>query len=161
MDENTAQILEGAAEGLAQAIHADYLAKMRAAGQTGHPGAVEWDALGEEFRASNRAQARSIAEKLSMAGFTCDAGDTSFPSVEAFDEPTTLLLAQSEHVRWMQEKLANGWTYAPVRDNGLKHHNMLVPYEQLPEADRQKDIDAVRNIIPLLKSVGLRVYRVK
>lgn len=159
MDDNAAQTLEDAIEQLARAIHTDYLAKMRAAGQTGYPSAVEWDALDEEFRESNRAQARGITEKLSMAGLAYDAGDAPFPSVEAFDEPTTLLLAQSEHIRWMQEKLANGWTYAPVRDNGLKHHNMLVPYGQLPEAERQKDIDTVRNIIPLLRNVGLRVYR--
>ncbi|MCL2105825.1 MAG: RyR domain-containing protein [Oscillospiraceae bacterium] len=156
---NRAQKLEGAAEQLARAIHADYLAKMRASGNTKHPSVVEWDELSEEFRESNRAQARSISEKLNMVGFTYDAGDTPFPSVEKFDEETTLLLAQSEHIRWMQEKLANGWTYAPVRDNGLKHHPCLVPYDDLPVEEQQKDIDVVLNMIPLLKSIGLRVYR--
>ena len=156
---NRAQILEGAMEQLARAIHADYLAKMRTAGQADHPSAVEWENLSEEFRESNRAQARSISEKLNMAGFAYDAGDTPFPSVEEFDQQTTLLLAQSEHIRWMQEKLANGWTYAPVRDNGLKRHPCLVPYDDLPVEEQQKDIDVINNIIPLLKSVGLRVYR--
>jgi len=156
---NRAQILEDATERFARANHADYLAKMCAAGQSDHPSAVEWDALDEEFRESNRTQARSISEKLNMAGFAYDAGDSPFPSVEEFDEQTTLLLAQSEHIRWMQERLANGWTYAPVRDNSLKHHNLLEPYEQLPMQEQQKSIHAICNIIPLLKSIGLRVYR--
>ena len=154
-----AQNLESVTEQLARAIHADYLAKMNASGQYGHPYAVEWDDLSEELRESNRAQALNISEKLSMAGFAYDAGDTPFPSVEEFDEKTTLLLARSEHIRWMQEKLANGWTYAPVRDNELKQHPCLVSYEELPVDEQQKDIDVVQNIIPLLKSVGLRVYK--
>ena len=156
---NCAQIPDGAAELLARAVHADYLAKMRTAGKTNHPSAVEWDDLSEEFRDSNRAQARNIGEKLNMAGLAFGAGDTPFPSVEELDEQTTLLLAQGEHIRWMQEKLANGWTYAPERDNDLKHHPCLVPYDALPAEEQQKDIDVVRNMIPLLKRTGLRVYR--
>ena len=58
-----------------------------------------------------------------------------------------------------QEKLANGWVYAPVRDNELKHHPCLVPYEDLPVEEQQKDIDVVHNVIPLLRSIGMRVYR--
>ena len=34
-----------------------------------------------------------------------------------------------------------------------------MPYEDLPAEEQQKDIDVVNNIIPLLDSIGLRVYR--
>jgi len=56
-------------------------------------------------------------------------------------------------------KLANGWVYAPVRSDAKKHHPMLIPYDELPPDERQKDINVVKNIVPLLSGVGLRVYR--
>ena len=151
-------IPEAAIEKLARQIHADYLAEMRAAGNTAPPNVVEWDELTEEFKESNREQARSISQKLNFIGMGFDAGEAEYPTVERFDEETTLLLAQNEHIRWMQEKLANGWAFSPVYDNEKKHHPMLVPYEELPPEEQQKDINAVNNIIPLLKSIGLRVY---
>jgi len=152
-------IIEQNIEKLARQIHEDYLKEMRAPGNTGHPSAVEWDELSEEFKESNRAQARSIGEKLNVVGLAFDAGESTAPTVDEFDAETILLLAENEHIRWMQEKLANGWVYASVRDNEKKHHPLLVSYEQLPPDEQQKDINAVNNIIPLLNSIGLRVYR--
>ena len=70
-----------------------------------------------------------------------------------------MLLAQNEHIRWMKERTAAGWVYGPVRDNEKKIHPLLVDWGQLPDKEKQKDIDAVNNIIPLLAGVGLRVYR--
>lgn len=43
------------------------------------------------------------------------------------------------HQQWMDEKLANGWTYGPVKDSEAKTHPALVPYDQLPEEQRDKD----------------------
>jgi hypothetical protein len=34
-----------------------------------------------------------------------------------------------------------------------------VPWEELPKEEQQKDIDTAENIIPLLKSIDLRVYK--
>jgi hypothetical protein len=31
--------------------------------------------------------------------------------------------------------------------------------EELSEMEKQKDIDVVGNVLPLLRSIGLRVYR--
>lgn len=43
------------------------------------------------------------------------------------------------HENWMNEKLANGWKYGPVKDPVAKEHPCLVPYEQLLEFQRLKD----------------------
>ena len=152
-------ILSSHIEGLAKAIHADFLDNLKKDKVVKHPNMVPWEDLSEEFKESNRAQARSFAPKLNSIGYDYDAGDTPFPSVEAFDDETVILLAQNEHIRWMNEKFANGWVYAPVRDNAKKHHPLLVPWEQLPQEEKQKDINVAKNIIPMLKSIGLRVYK--
>lgn len=47
-----------------------------------------------------------------------------------------------EHERWMAAKLADGWVHGPVKDPAAipPAHPDLVPYEQLPEPARRKDM---------------------
>jgi hypothetical protein len=44
------------------------------------------------------------------------------------------------HINWMQDKLAQGWKYGPVKDVEKKEHPCLVPYNKLPPAQRAKDV---------------------
>lgn len=43
------------------------------------------------------------------------------------------------HNSWLAEKVADGWTYGPVKDPELKQHPCFVPYDQLPADQRAKD----------------------
>lgn len=43
------------------------------------------------------------------------------------------------HESWMKEKLANGWTYGETKNFDTKTHPCLVPYSELPEAQKKKD----------------------
>jgi hypothetical protein len=43
------------------------------------------------------------------------------------------------HENWMEEKLAAGWKYGPVKSPEKKEHPCLVPYAELPVAQRTKD----------------------
>ena len=42
-------------------------------------------------------------------------------------------LARRSHEQWAFDRIKDGWTYAPVRDNAAKHHPMLLSYEQLTD----------------------------
>lgn len=46
--------------------------------------------------------------------------------------------AQS-HASWLAEKEATGWKYGPVKDPEKKEHPCMVPYAELPAAQREKD----------------------
>lgn len=46
---------------------------------------------------------------------------------------------KDSHVSWFNEKLEQGWTYGPVKDVEKKEHPCMVPYEELPAAQRMKD----------------------
>lgn len=46
---------------------------------------------------------------------------------------------QDSHENWLVQKHAAGWTYGPRRDDGLKTHPCMVPYDQLPLEQRLKD----------------------
>jgi hypothetical protein len=183
-------ILHSYIEKLAIAIHGNYLTEMIANDQDHHPSAVVWQELPEELKESNRNQARDIAAKLKSMGYEYDAGDTPFTSIEQFNPDTLLFLARKEHLRWQDEKKANGWTCAPLSEgfelarktvspeawNSLnavqqknaairemrkdKRSHLLTGWDELEEEEKQKDIKAVENIIPLLKSIGLRVYEI-
>ncbi len=47
--------------------------------------------------------------------------------------------ASASHENWMQQKLADGWTYGPLKIPDLKQHPCLVPFEQLPREQQAKD----------------------
>ena len=57
--------------------------------------------------------------------------------------------AGAQHVQWMEQRRAQGWTYGPVRDEALKTHPMLVPFDQLPVMEQKKD-DLVSAIVRAL-----------
>ncbi len=47
---------------------------------------------------------------------------------------------QGMHAIWRQRKLAQGWTWGPVRDETAKTHPCLVDtYDELPAAEQMKD----------------------
>lgn len=43
------------------------------------------------------------------------------------------------HESWMLEKVRTGWVYGPVKDAELKTHPCMLPYDELPPAQRVKD----------------------
>lgn len=45
----------------------------------------------------------------------------------------------ASHRKWMEGRLADGWTYGPVKDAKLKTNPTLVPFDQLSSAEIAKD----------------------
>ena len=46
------------------------------------------------------------------------------------------LMAKNNHDVWAKERIAQGWTFGAERNDSLKTHPCLVPYEQLPEEEK-------------------------
>lgn len=46
---------------------------------------------------------------------------------------------ESMHSNWMETKLKDGWKHGPVKDPKKKEHPCMVPYSDLPAAQRVKD----------------------
>ncbi len=79
----------------------------------GDPGLPAWDALEESYRESAR------------AGVTFALTGAVTPA--------------QQHESWMRERLSQGWVYGGTLDRAHKVHPNLLPYEQLPAAQRKKD----------------------
>lgn len=46
---------------------------------------------------------------------------------------------EEQHNLWMQQRLADGWTYGEVKDEHAKTHPNLVQYDELPTGQQLKD----------------------
>ncbi|MEO0085071.1 MAG: RyR domain-containing protein [candidate division WOR-3 bacterium] len=142
-------------------IHEEYLRSQREKGDTPdeNPSLVPWYRLPPHLRESNRRQADDIRRKLESIGCRI------VPAAEAADEKFEFTsdelerLAKEEHDRWVREREADGWRFAPKKDVQRKLSPYLVPWEQLAEDIRDNDRNAVRAIPVVLAAAGLAVRR--
>ena len=56
------------------------------------------------------------------------------------------MLAQREHLDYLTDKFADGWTKGPERDPVKKTNPTLVDWDELPPEERKKDFDIAENI---------------
>ena len=45
----------------------------------------------------------------------------------------------AQHNAWMSDKIQSGWVYGEVKDADKKTHPCIVPFEELPIFQQQKD----------------------
>jgi hypothetical protein len=161
-----AELLGGATrnEIVARAIHEEYVRKQAKDGQTPetNPSMVEWEKLPENLRESNRRQADHIPIKLEaidcaiapLSGWRLSPLELTADEVER--------LARVEHDRWRAERMLDGWKYAPgPKDLARKTTPWLVPWEAMPDEQRDYDRNTVRNLPRFLAQAGLQVIRLR
>ncbi len=71
----------------------------------------------------------------------------------------TELLAQHTHEIWAHQRLAEGWTLGPQRDDGKKEHPCLVPYEELPDSERVYDRNTAMETIKVVLALGYHIEK--
>jgi len=158
------RLFAGTHETLARAFHDDYVADQVRLGATAseNTALVAWDELSADLRESNLRQADHIVAKLAVVG--CDIAPLSDWDAEDFEfAPDEIeAMAVMEHTRWMDERLAAGWTYAPGPKDIARKTTPFLLREWAELSDEIKDIDRGfgRDLPRLLASVGLQVVRV-
>lgn len=154
-DELAARPLLAHLEDMARIIHANYNKKRESDGQP-----VEyptWELLPDTLKYSNIRQARGVYAKLAHCGYAVSAEPEITNEIADFTPEQIEILAREEHDEWVIERLSNGWTHGE-RNADKKTSPYLIPYMALPEGIKDFDRDAVRNIFPILRQLGLRVY---
>lgn len=68
-------------------------------------------------------------------------------------------LAENAHEVWARQRLAEGWTYGPERDDSKKTHPGLVPYNQLPESEKQYDRNTAMETLKAIVALGYEIRR--
>lgn len=54
-------------------------------------------------------------------------------------------VAELEHIRWCRYHYLHNWKYSPVTDPAKRLHNCLVPFSELSEAEKLKDVEAIKS----------------
>lgn len=151
-------ILNHSLDFIAETIHNDYVQTQKEKGMTLDDNSYlcSWDELPEHVRDSNRQQADHIEIKLRAANcvLTANPSDTIQLNPDEIE-----ILSMIEHKRWCAERFLAGWVYGEVRDNTRKVHPDLLPWESISEEVREKDREAVRNIIDLVRLAGKGIAR--
>lgn len=85
--------------------------------------------------------------------------DTS--DVELPQELLTLAeqLAQNVHEVWCQTRIAQGWTWGSERNDALKQHPCLVPYDQLTEEEKVFDHNTYQETLRLIVKLGYKIVK--
>lgn len=68
-------------------------------------------------------------------------------------------MAKNVHEVWAQNRIGEGWAYGPQRDDVLKTHPCLVPYEELPEVEKEYDRATSQETLKLILKLGFKISK--
>ncbi len=69
------------------------------------------------------------------------------------------LMAKNVHEVWAKERMDEGWTLGPVRNDELKQHPCLVPYEELPEIEKEYDRNTALGTLRYIRKLGFKISK--
>lgn len=115
----------------AMEINYNYLKRLQPSSAENSDAETEWNKLNGFLKQSN----------ISSAAF--------FRVIKALADDGTdrETLARLEHIRWCRFHYLNFWTYSPRYDSEKKLHPCLLPFDELPQEERNKDRNLVDEIL--------------
>lgn len=66
-------------------------------------------------------------------------------------------IAENVHDVWAAGRIAQGWEYGEYRDDNLKLHPCLVPYNELPENEKEYDRATALSTLKLIYKLGFSI----
>lgn len=138
---------------LAQRHHESYLREVGAG--PSRPLAVPWLELSEAQRDHNRTAVDHIPVKLARISRQA-VPKALVSSTHSLTDGEYETMAKVEHERWVAERLRAGWQRG-ARNDDERTHPSLVPWHELPEAERDVDRKLVRALPDLLESVAYTI----
>lgn len=68
-------------------------------------------------------------------------------------------LAENTHEVWAKGRIAEGWTYGKTRNDELKQTPCLLPYDELPDSEKEYDRNTALETIKLIIKLGYRIEK--
>lgn len=68
-------------------------------------------------------------------------------------------IAKAVHEEWSRQRIEERWTYGKERNDELKQTPCLVPYEELPESEKEYDRNTALCVIKNLQKLGFSIER--
>ena len=68
-------------------------------------------------------------------------------------------MARNVHEVWARSRMAQGWAWGPERDDAARRHPCLVPYDELPESEKEYDRATSQETLRLILKLGFGISR--
>ena len=68
-------------------------------------------------------------------------------------------MSRNVHEVWAKSRMDQGWSWGPQRDDELKTHPDLVPYDELTEEEKDYDRDTSMQTIKLILKLGFKISK--
>ena len=68
-------------------------------------------------------------------------------------------ISKNVHEVGAQNRIKEGWTYGPVRDDQKRQTPCLVPYDQLPEEEKAYDRNTAFGTLKFIVSQGFEIHK--
>lgn len=68
-------------------------------------------------------------------------------------------IAKNVHEVWSAGRINDGWTYGEERNDVEMKHPCLVPYEELPEAEKEYDRRTSQETLKLIMKLGFKIVK--
>ncbi len=68
-------------------------------------------------------------------------------------------MSKNVHEVWAETRIKQGWKYGELRNDELKTHPCLIPYEELSEEEREYDRNTSIGTLKLIMKLGFKISR--
>ncbi len=68
-------------------------------------------------------------------------------------------MSKNVHEVWSETRISQGWKYGEQRNDELKTHPCLVPYEELPEEEKEYDRNTSIGTLKLIMKLGFNITK--
>ena len=68
-------------------------------------------------------------------------------------------MSKNVHEVWAETRIKQGWKYGELRNDDLKAHPCLVPYEELPEEEKEYDRNTSIGTLKLIMKLGFKISK--
>lgn len=68
-------------------------------------------------------------------------------------------IAKNVHDVWSAGRIQDGWTYGAVRNDQKKQTPCLIPYDELPEREKDFDRNTALETIKLITKLGYEIKK--
>ena len=104
-------------------------------------------------------QITTVMNNQTSNNYTPSPADTT--NIQLPEELIALAEAISKNVHevWAQNRIKEGWTYGPVRDDEKRQTPCLVPYEELSEEEKAYDRNTALSTLKFIVALGFEIHK--
>ena len=96
---------------------------------------------------------------MKLKTYTQQPIDTSDVKLPIELEVLVEKMSKNVHEVWAETRVSQGWTYGEQRNDELKTHPCLIPYEELPEEEKEYDRNTSIGTLKLIMKLGFKISR--